>query len=146
MAGDTLKVAEEVEEIKYPRGGKFPRPLTSVYGKIWFGGCLMSDCMVEAVTIRLLDELGGENRRTLASATLIPAMEPFPVDGVLFTNSKVSHGLVEVVCGSTVIYRSDLDSLPNVNTSERLLFFSEKGTEFLINIVASATSLARGNV
>ena len=55
-------------------------PEQGVQGKIWFGGCLMDDCMLKTVEIHF--NIGeGYSLHTKRKTTVVPGLEPFPVDG-----------------------------------------------------------------
>ena len=73
-----------------------------VQGTIWFTGCLSDGCMIYPVTIHLVARKGKE-RIVLASVTIMPGLEGFPVDGLLTPNGDRCPRLNRYELGINVV-------------------------------------------
>ena len=96
-------------------------PRKGVQGKIWFSGCLMEDCMLKTVQI-LLTTGEGNSLFTMRRTTVLPGLEPFPVDGLLMSKALIDLGAkpaVQVLYGRRLIYRKEFEAYGECVSCER---------------------------
>ena len=98
-AGDNLSILKE------HRTGKW-----LVVGKVWFSGCLLSDCLLKPLSLSVEAVISDRLYTVLnkTSGTIVPSLEPFDVDGLLTIHpsyAATSVLQVKIEYGETVIKR-----------------------------------------
>ena len=82
-------------------------PSKGVFGKIWFKGCLLDDCMVKDVSIALVTPSAKNPSSTI---NISPGLEPFILQNIWTgkTFPKSDHYSIEVRYGVNILLRKDL--------------------------------------